>query len=48
MKEKEKKEKPNPIWITKFTMENIIKHLITILRIEGMCSTKLEKKKEIK
>jgi len=50
-KEKERKEeegKPDPIGVAKFTVQRVVKELITVLRIERMRATKLEEKKRKK
>ena len=43
-----KKGKPDPVGVTKFTVQCVVKELITVLRIERMRATKLEEKKRKK
>ena len=42
-----KKGKPDPVGVTKFTVQCVVKELITVLRIERMRATKLGENREV-
>jgi len=46
-KERKKRGKPDPIGVAKFTVQRVVKELITVLRIERMRATKLGENREV-